>query len=109
MFYNRVKLDYKIKFNFREKQGSDSMRLSSLRKRIKKMTPTVYFNFIKTKMVKDFLKTFGGNFSYSPEFAYTYENGEKIFFLGGHDLKKDISKSIENKENLLLTYEEVHW
>ena len=79
MFYNRVKLDYKMKCNFREKQGSDSMRLSSLRKK-KKMTPTVYFNFIKTKMVKYFLKTFGGNFSYSPEFAYTYENGEKIFF-----------------------------
>ena len=59
-------------------------------------------------MVKDFHKTFGGNFSYSPKFAYTYEKG-KIFFLGGHDKKKDISKSIENKENLLLTYEEVHW
>ena len=31
-------------------------------------------------MVKDFLKTFGGNFSYSPEFAYTYENGKKCIF-----------------------------
>ena len=73
------------------------------------MTPTEYFNFIKTKKVKDFLKTFGGNFSYSPEFAYTYENGKKAYFLGEHDFEKDINKSIEKKENLLLTYEEVHW
>ena len=79
MFYNRVKLDYKMKCNFREKQGSDSMRLSSLRKRIKKRHRRYISIFIKPKMVKDFLKTFGGNFSYSPKFAYTYENGKNFF------------------------------
>ena len=32
IFYNRVKLDYKMKLNFREKQGNNSTRLSSLRR-----------------------------------------------------------------------------
>ena len=73
------------------------------------MTPTKYFKYIKTKRVSEFLKLFGGNFSYSSEFAYTYEYGKKMYFLSGNDFKKDVEKSIENGENLLLKYEEVEW
>lgn len=73
------------------------------------MTPAKYFSFIKSEMVKNFLKSFGGNFSYSPEFAYTYEYGKKIYFLANHNFEEDIEKSIENEENLLLNYNEVHW
>ena len=49
------------------------------------MTPAKYFDYIKTKEVKEFLETFGGNFSYSPEFAYTYEYGKKAYFLSEHN------------------------
>lgn len=73
------------------------------------MTPAKYFDFIKTKMVSKFLETFGGSFSYSPEFAYTYEYGKKLYFLGGNDFEKDVKKSLETGENLLIKYEEVEW
>ena len=71
------------------------------------MTPAKYFNYIKTKEVKEFLETFGGNFSYCSEFAYIYEYGKKMYFLCGHDFEKDIKMSIEKGENLLLKYDEV--
>lgn len=73
------------------------------------MTPAKYFDYIKTKEVKEFLETFGGNFSYSPEFAYTYEYGKKAYFLSEHNFEKDIKASIEKGENLLLNYNEVNW
>lgn len=73
------------------------------------MSPTKYFKYIKTKDVKDFLNFFGGNFSYCPEFGYVYEYGKKMFFLAEHDFKKDIRKSVQEEENLLLAYTEVHW
>ncbi len=73
------------------------------------MTQIQYFTFIKSKLVRDFINLFGGNFSYSPEFTYTYEYGKKLYFLANHNFKKDIKRSIKNEENLLLTYDEVHW
>ena len=73
------------------------------------MTLSKYFNFVRSELVKSFLETFGGNFSYSSEFTYTYEYGKKIYFLGDKDFEKDVEKSIEQGENLLLNYKEVHW
>lgn len=73
------------------------------------MTPAKYFDFIKTKTVSEFLETFCGNFSYSPEFAYTYEYGDKLYFLGDNNFEKDVKKSLETGENLLLKYKEVEW
>lgn len=74
-----------------------------------RMSPPKYFEYIKSKTVKEFLKFFGGNFSYCSEFGYVYEYDKKMFFLAEHDFKKDITNSIKNDENLLLTYTEVHW
>lgn len=73
------------------------------------MTPAKYFDYIKTKEVKEFLQTFGGNFSYSPEFAYTYEYGKKMYLLSADKLEKDVKESLKIGENLLLKYEPVEW
>ncbi len=69
-----------------------------------------FFDYVRNdKYALEFLKHFGGNFSYCPEFCFVYEHGDTMYFMGGHNFVKDIKKSVKTNQNILLTYSTVHW
>lgn len=72
------------------------------------MSQEEYFEWIdNSKDVKEFLKKFGGEFIYSLSFGYVYNYGKQGFSMMFNDFEKDIKKSIEKDENILMTYPQV--
>jgi len=72
------------------------------------MSQEEYFEYInRSRDVEDFLKKFGGQFVYSLSFGCVYVYGKQGFSMMFNDFEKDIKKSIEKDENILMTYPEV--
>lgn len=72
------------------------------------MSQEEYFEYIDhSRNVEEFLKKFGGEFIYSLSYGYVYNYGKKGFSMMFNDFEKDIKKSIEINENLLMNYPEL--
>ena len=68
------------------------------------MSEKEFFEYLKSEEVQEFTKLFGGALGPGFEYGYVYIHGNKMFSLMFNDFVKDIKKSIETNENLLLQY-----
>lgn len=71
------------------------------------MSQEEFFDYIESEDVQEFTKKFGGELAPGFEYGYVYCYGNKIFSLMFNDFQKDVKKSIEKNENILLTYPEI--
>lgn len=72
------------------------------------MSQEEYFEYIShSRDVENFLKRFGGQFVYSLSYGFVYVYGKQGFSMMFNDFEKDIKKSVEKDENILMTYPEV--
>ncbi len=72
------------------------------------MSQEEYFEYIDhNEKAKEFLKNFGGEFSYNINYGFVYVYGKKIFSMMFNDFEEDVKKSIEKNENLLMNYPEI--
>lgn len=72
------------------------------------MSQEEYFEYIdRNESVKEFLKNFGGELTYNINYGFVYVYGKKLYSLMFNDFEKDIKKSIEKNENLLMKYPEI--
>lgn len=63
------------------------------------------FNYLKNNEdAKKFFQMFGGRIAWGFEYGFVYVYGNTAYLLNNKDFKADIQKSIQQNENILITY-----